>query len=161
MNPFNSDVLDKSFYGFIIQHFTGKDLLKMSEVSKSWNEIAEDQNIGDKVRLNLKLYSMTDEELKILERSSRIYKSVAMEFNSAQRLTAIEQLSDDARKFYLFSGYKCFLKFKQKVLRFKVVDHDSWLKKNLNDIEDLKLNVVDEYDPECVDFENIHHFVVK
>jgi hypothetical protein len=146
----------------MIQHFTGKDLLKMSEVSMSWNEIAENQKIGEKVRLNLKLYSMTDEELKIIKDSSREYKTVTMEFNILERFADLQTLSYDMENLYSFSNYKCFLELTQKILRFKITDHDSWLKVNLNDIEELKLKVVYEYFPKCdLDYENIHQFVVK
>jgi hypothetical protein len=165
MDPFNPDVLGKSFYGYITQHFTGKDLLKMLEVSTSWNEIAEDQKIGDKVRLNLKLHSMTEEELQILDRSSRVYKTVTLEFDIAQRLTHVVTFVDDVLSdfecSYSFKSYKCFEKVKQQILGFKIVDHNSWLEKNLNDIEDLKLTIVYEYKPECIDYDIIHQFIAK
>jgi hypothetical protein len=108
---------------------------------------------------------MTDEELKILEGSSRVYKAVAMEFDISERLTDVKtfigDVLSDVENSYSFENYKCFLKLKQKILRFKILDHDCWLEKNLRDIEDMKLNVVDEYDPECIDYDIIHQFIAK
>jgi F-box domain len=96
MDPFNDDFLHEHVHRYIFQHLTGKDLLKMSEVSTSWNEVAENQKIGDKVRLTLNVNSKTVEDLKILEGSSRDYKTMTMEFDYFEHSTIVSKLKNVA-----------------------------------------------------------------
>ena len=62
MDPLDSEILHEHVHHYIAQHLTGKDLLAMSEVSMSWNEFAEGQKIGDKVRLKVDLKRISAED---------------------------------------------------------------------------------------------------
>jgi hypothetical protein len=151
LDPFNSDVLHEHVYCYITQHLTGEDLLKISEVSTSWNEIAENQNIGDKVLLYIDLYSMTDKDLKIIEESSREYKTVWMELMVDERYHTFWEWRQDFQQ--VVWSYKHDRDFKlfcknfseiQENLENHLIDYDSWLEENenLDKIEDLTLNLI-------------------
>jgi hypothetical protein len=131
----------------------------MSEVSTSWNNIAEDQKIGDKVRLTLHIHSMTDEELEILEGSSRIYKTVTMLFNFLE----YSQFRSNVMLLRTIKNYERALEslfeLRWKLSLISTIDYDLWLQDSkLQKIKDLKLIV--SYDEETY-HEAIKKFVAK
>jgi hypothetical protein len=151
LDPFNSELLHEHVYCNIIQHFTCKDLLKMSEVSTSWNEIA-DKRIADKVRFTLKLHLLTAKDLKILRESSRAYKTVKMELVVNERYDAFWSWTGDLRNFGWGDNEDCedfesycnkFANLQKQLENLPVIDYDSWLKNNgnLDKIEDFTLNL--------------------
>jgi hypothetical protein len=97
MDPFDSEVLHEDVHRYIAQHFSGKDLLTMSEVSISWNEFAENK-IGDKVRLNFNSDSISTRDFKIIASSSRNYKDVSVDVGETVSCVALCLTADTAEK---------------------------------------------------------------
>jgi hypothetical protein len=85
MNPFNSAIVHEDVHSFIFQHFTGKNLLAMSEVSKSWNKLVE-VKIGSKVRVNLVNSSFSAKEVIKIAKSPRGYQHIAVKSSEANTL---------------------------------------------------------------------------
>jgi hypothetical protein len=70
-------VIHEDVQGLIMQHLTGKDLLRMSEVSPAWKNVLSSR-IAEKVRLNFAEESPDYENLKMLVESPREYKAMAV-----------------------------------------------------------------------------------
>jgi hypothetical protein len=170
MDPFDSKTLHEDVYCYITQHLDGKDVLAISEVSTTWNQIAENK-IGDKVHLKLDLDSMKAKDFSTITQTSRAYKKVSLASNNNGRVNVICELSTHAEEMEISVIHReeqeSFPNL--KILDLNVaVNEDSWiLKSNMNQLEKLKLNVQcsigTENDPSHVHgflakLENLKHF---
>jgi hypothetical protein len=143
MDPFDSEILHEDVHTYIAQHFTGKDLLTMSEVSKSWNEFTEDKKIGDKVRLKINSDSIS----KQFAGTSRSYKDLLVDVGSNSICFApfiptynAEKLEINFTDSYGKKG-RDFPRLKS--LDLTVDDDNHWiLKSKMKRLEELKLTLI-------------------
>jgi hypothetical protein len=173
MNPFDSEILHEEVHPCIAQHFTGRDLLTMSEVSTSWNEFAESKKFRDKIRLKIDMHAMKIENFKTITSSSRTFKDVSVDAGNAGSSAVLWTVADTAEKMKVNitdnnenSKGRDFPNLKS--LDLIVDDDDSWiLRSKMEQLEELKLTlnyggdwVWDGYESVFeVDFRNAHHFL--
>jgi hypothetical protein len=155
IDPFDSKVLHKSVYRYIAQHLTGMDLLAVSEVSTTWNEVAESNNIGDKVRLKFNADALSVEDFKIMTSSSRKYTDVSMKAESEASSGVLWIFADSVEKLTVDitenREFKASINFPNLIsldltaadIYFdEVGSEDSWiLRSSMGQLEDLKLTV--------------------
>jgi hypothetical protein len=162
LDPLDSEILPKRVHGYITQHLTGKDLLAMSEVSTTWNEVAESNKIGDKVRLKFNADALSVEDFKIMTSSARKYKEVSMKAENEASAGAVwifsdtvEKLTVDIRENKESKRSIDFPKLKSIDITATDIDMDeddpyfceggnvdSWfLRSNMAQLEDIKLKV--------------------
>jgi hypothetical protein len=161
MDPLVSEILHEDVHPYIAQHLTGKDLLAMSEVSKSWNKFTYN-HIGDKVRLNFNSDSISTEDFKIIVSSSRSYKDVSVNVGENVSCVALCLTADTAEKLevdftdsYDSSNGRDFPKL--KILDLTVSDAKHWiLKSTMEQLEDLKLTL--NFDRYKKDFNRKHSY---
>jgi hypothetical protein len=162
MDPFDSKTLHEDVYCYITQHLDGKDVLAISEVSTTWNQIAENK-IGDKVHLKLDLDSMKAKDFSTITQTSRAYKKVSLESDNNARVNAICELSTHAEEMEISVIRR---EEQESFPNLKVLDltvaagEDSWiLKSRMNQLEKLKLNVQYNHWTGSEDLSHVHEFL--
>lgn len=129
----------------VMQHFSGKDFLVMSEVSKSWNKRVK-AGIDDKTILNLTKKLSEIDDIKAVTREEQTSKAISMDREAFSRIGAslfadtIESLiiTDEEPENQLVNFPKL------KKLEFYVTRHNetfSWISQlRLEGLEELKIS---------------------
>jgi hypothetical protein len=164
MDPFDSEILHEDVHPYIAQHFNGKDLLTMSEVSTSWNEFAEGKKIGDKVRLKIDMGAMQTGNFKTIAGDPRTYKDVSVDVGNTASSAALWIFADTVEKLKVsvmkHEANKDFPKL--KVLDLTLHDDTHWiLKSQMDQLEELKLTLKYEVDYEPDNYFNAKAFLAR
>jgi hypothetical protein len=81
LDPFDAEVVHPDAHYLIKQHFGGKDLLKMSEVSPVWCDMVE-VKIGDKVNVRCVMFNLTEKYIEemydVILKSNRKYSQISI-----------------------------------------------------------------------------------
>jgi hypothetical protein len=146
MDPLDTEILHEHVHCYIAQHFTGKDLLAMSEVSKSWNKFAESHKIGDKVHLKLDSNSIRQRICQI--KSRRDYKEVSITCDE-DAFNEIWRFNEEVEKMTVEIKSICDSQYFPSLKNLDLTvtgGQNSWIFDSEMELEELKLSFEgDEY----------------
>jgi hypothetical protein len=124
----------------------------MSEVSTTWNKLAESKNIGDKVQLEFEVEEISVEDFKTIANSSRNYTNVSIKAESEASSSALRIFAGTAEKLTVDITDRRSSKISKNFPMLKSLEiisdpyqQDSWIfHSQVDQIEELKFVVEEE-----------------
>lgn len=171
LDPLGFCNIPEVIQGFIMKHFNGKDLLVMSEVSKSWNNLVKTE-IPKKTILNLSKKKAKSEDIEILAKIGTTFKEIVM-YSEAFNNIPVSLFADTVEKLKIINDINVNLKQPVYFLKLKSLDihlntkgeNYKWISQlRISELEELKISNLCGGYPECefccidADSGNFHSF---